>query len=70
MQPNSLAYDCSGYDVYLVGRCIWDHILKKTPKDFNIITSAEVKQVISVYIYVAFAFALNFILTSNLLFSL
>ncbi|KAG5067093.1 hypothetical protein JHK86_010824 [Glycine max] len=34
-----------GYDVYLVGGCVRDLILKKTPKDFDIITSAELKEV-------------------------
>ncbi|KHN31267.1 Putative poly(A) polymerase [Glycine soja] len=33
------------YDVYLVGGCVRDLILKKTPKDFDIITSAELKEV-------------------------
>ncbi|XP_030442655.1 uncharacterized protein LOC115664919 isoform X2 [Syzygium oleosum] len=34
-----------GYEVYLVGGCVRDLILKRTPKDFDIITSAELKQV-------------------------
>ncbi|KAL5543817.1 hypothetical protein UlMin_007601 [Ulmus minor] len=34
-----------GYDVYLVGGCVRDLILKRTPKDFDIITSAELKEV-------------------------
>ncbi|KAK6920456.1 tRNA nucleotidyltransferase/poly(A) polymerase, RNA and SrmB- binding domain [Dillenia turbinata] len=34
-----------GYQVYLVGGCVRDLILKQTPKDFDIITSAELKQV-------------------------
>lgn len=36
----------SGYEVYLVGGCVRDLILKRTPKDFDIITSAELKEVI------------------------
>ncbi|XP_031260953.1 uncharacterized protein LOC116119154 [Pistacia vera] len=43
-----------GYEVYLVGGCVRDLILKRTPKDFNIITSAKLKQVLSVYIRVMF----------------
>ena len=38
-----------GYDVYLVGGCVRDLILKKTPKDFDIITSAELKEVTYFY---------------------
>lgn len=34
-----------GYDVYLVGGCVRDLILQRTPKDFDIITSAELKEV-------------------------
>ncbi|KAL5552575.1 hypothetical protein UlMin_039976 [Ulmus minor] len=34
-----------GYDVYLVGGCVRDLILKRTPKDFDIITNAELKEV-------------------------
>ncbi|XP_048445684.1 poly(A) polymerase I isoform X3 [Pyrus x bretschneideri] len=34
-----------GYDVYLVGGCVRDLILNRTPKDFDIITSAELKEV-------------------------
>ncbi|KAI4330079.1 hypothetical protein MLD38_028387 [Melastoma candidum] len=34
-----------GYDVYLVGGCVRDLILKRIPKDFDIITSAELKEV-------------------------
>ncbi|XP_057423041.1 uncharacterized protein LOC130716979 isoform X2 [Lotus japonicus] len=38
-----------GYDVYLVGGCVRDLILKETPKDFNVITSAELKQVMRIF---------------------
>lgn len=34
-----------GYEVYLVGGCVRDLILKRTPKDFDIITTAELKEV-------------------------
>ncbi|BAT73149.1 uncharacterized protein HKW66_Vig0013880 [Vigna angularis] len=34
-----------GYDVYLVGGCVRDLVLKKTPKDFDIITSADLREV-------------------------
>ncbi|XP_057419592.1 uncharacterized protein LOC130713803 [Lotus japonicus] len=34
-----------GYDVYLVGGCVRDLILKQTPKDFDILTSADLKEV-------------------------
>ncbi|KAI8529272.1 hypothetical protein RHMOL_Rhmol12G0213000 [Rhododendron molle] len=33
-----------GFEVYLVGGCVRDLILKRTPKDFDIITSAELKE--------------------------
>ncbi|XP_039064835.1 CCA-adding enzyme-like [Hibiscus syriacus] len=38
-----------GYDVYLVGGCIRDLILKQTPKDFNIITTAQLIEVVSAF---------------------
>lgn len=34
-----------GFEVYLVGGCVRDLILKRVPKDFDIITSAELKDV-------------------------
>ncbi|PON77197.1 Poly A polymerase [Parasponia andersonii] len=34
-----------GYEVYLVGGCVRDLILKRTPKDYDIITTAELKEV-------------------------
>ncbi|KAI3759550.1 hypothetical protein L6452_07442 [Arctium lappa] len=34
-----------GYDVYLVGGCVRDLILKRTPKDFDVLTTAELKEV-------------------------
>jgi hypothetical protein len=37
----------AGYDVYLVGGCVRDLIMKKTPKDFDIITTADLRQVIT-----------------------
>ncbi|KAG8379491.1 hypothetical protein BUALT_Bualt07G0094000 [Buddleja alternifolia] len=38
-----------GFEVYLVGGCVRDLILKRTPKDFDIITSAELKEVMSTF---------------------
>ncbi|XP_054805876.1 uncharacterized protein LOC129308635 isoform X2 [Prosopis cineraria] len=38
-----------GYDVYLVGGCVRDLILKRTPKDFDIITSAELREVMRTF---------------------
>ncbi|CAO2818766.1 unnamed protein product [Amaranthus hypochondriacus] len=35
----------NGYDVYLVGGCVRDLILKRIPKDFDILTSAELREV-------------------------
>lgn len=34
-----------GYDVYLVGGCVRDLVMKKIPKDFDVITSADLRQV-------------------------
>ncbi|KAF0894830.1 hypothetical protein E2562_003714 [Oryza meyeriana var. granulata] len=39
------------YDVYLVGGCVRDIIMKKTPKDFDIITTADLRQVSSFNTY-------------------
>ncbi|CAD5180764.1 unnamed protein product [Musa acuminata subsp. malaccensis] len=33
------------YEVYLVGGCVRDLVMKKTPKDFDIITSADLREV-------------------------
>ncbi|KAI3780118.1 hypothetical protein L2E82_10032 [Cichorium intybus] len=38
-----------GYDVYLVGGCVRDLVLKRTPKDFDILTSAELKEVMRAF---------------------
>ncbi|KAL2935555.1 Poly(A) polymerase I [Bienertia sinuspersici] len=35
----------NGYEVYLVGGCVRDLVLKRIPKDFDILTSAELRQV-------------------------
>jgi tRNA nucleotidyltransferase/poly(A) polymerase len=32
--------------VYLVGGCVRDLILKKTPRDFDVLTTADLRQVI------------------------
>lgn len=34
-----------GFDAYLVGGCVRDLLLKKTPKDFDVVTTAGLKQV-------------------------
>ncbi|KAJ6837288.1 putative poly(A) polymerase I [Iris pallida] len=34
-----------GYEVYLVGGCVRDLILKKVPKDFDILTTADLREV-------------------------
>ncbi|KAL3575518.1 hypothetical protein D5086_023619 [Populus alba] len=39
----------NGYEVYLVGGCVRDLILKRIPKDFDIITSAELKEVVRAF---------------------
>ncbi|XP_023527892.1 uncharacterized protein LOC111790975 [Cucurbita pepo subsp. pepo] len=38
-----------GYEVYLVGGCVRDLILRRIPKDFDIITSAELKEVRKIF---------------------
>ncbi|XVE56505.1 hypothetical protein DITRI_Ditri04bG0015800 [Diplodiscus trichospermus] len=38
-----------GYDVYLVGGCVRDLVLKRTPKDFDIITTAELREVMRTF---------------------
>ncbi|KAG7551666.1 tRNA nucleotidyltransferase/poly(A) polymerase RNA and SrmB- binding domain [Arabidopsis thaliana x Arabidopsis arenosa] len=38
-----------GHDVYLVGGCVRDLILKRTPKDFDILTSAELREVVRTF---------------------
>ncbi|XVF49533.1 hypothetical protein PTKIN_Ptkin04bG0020300 [Pterospermum kingtungense] len=38
-----------GYEVYLVGGCVRDLILKRTPKDFDIITTAELREVVRAF---------------------
>ncbi|KAL8160103.1 hypothetical protein V2J09_001640 [Rumex salicifolius] len=35
-----------GYEVYLVGGCVRDLILKRIPKDFDVITSAQLREVV------------------------
>jgi hypothetical protein len=55
----------AGYDVYLVGGCVRDLILKQTPKDFDIITSAELKEVFFFYSIFLF-YCLNYLWTCSL----
>lgn len=38
-------YDFPGFQVYLVGGCVRDLILDRIPKDFDVITTAELKEV-------------------------
>lgn len=38
-----------GYEVYLVGGCVRDLILRRIPKDFDIITSAQLKEVRKIF---------------------
>lgn len=38
-----------GFDVYLVGGCVRDLLLKRVPKDFDVITSAELKEVLRTF---------------------
>ncbi|KAJ4728866.1 putative Poly(A) polymerase [Melia azedarach] len=38
-----------GYEVYLVGGCVRDLILRRIPKDFDILTSAELKEVVRAF---------------------
>ncbi|XP_027768087.1 uncharacterized protein LOC114074378 [Solanum pennellii] len=40
-----LASDGKGFEVYLVGGCVSDLILDRTPKEFYILTSAELKEI-------------------------
>lgn len=50
----------AGFEVYLVGGCVRDLILKRTPKDFDIITSAELKEVPNSLVVTAFYSFSNF----------
>lgn len=34
-----------GFDAYLVGGCVRDLILKRPPKDFDVLTTADLKEV-------------------------
>ncbi|XP_010550754.1 PREDICTED: uncharacterized protein LOC104821535 [Tarenaya hassleriana] len=38
-----------GFEVYLVGGCVRDLILKRIPKDFDILTSAELREVVRTF---------------------
>lgn len=40
---------CVGFDVYLVGGCVRDLILNRTPKDFDVLTTAELKEVMKTF---------------------
>ncbi|KAK4395545.1 Poly(A) polymerase I [Sesamum angolense] len=50
--PTRVVLNClkrRGFEVYLVGGCVRDLILKRIPKDFDIITSAELKEVMRTF---------------------
>ncbi|KAI3727093.1 hypothetical protein L1987_66902 [Smallanthus sonchifolius] len=42
---DSVIFNEGGFDAYLVGGCVRDLILKRTPKDFDVLTTAELKEV-------------------------
>ncbi|KAL0355026.1 UNVERIFIED_CONTAM: Poly(A) polymerase I [Sesamum radiatum] len=51
-RPTRVVLNClkrRGFEVYLVGGCVRDLILKRIPKDFDIITSAELKEVMRTF---------------------
>ena len=37
----------TGFEAYLVGGCVRDLLLKRAPKDFDVITTASLKQVLA-----------------------
>lgn len=37
---------CAGFKAYLVGGCVRDLLLNRKPKDYDIITTAKLKQVV------------------------
>uniref|UniRef100_A0A7C9AQG6 Polynucleotide adenylyltransferase n=1 Tax=Opuntia streptacantha TaxID=393608 RepID=A0A7C9AQG6_OPUST len=39
----------NGYEVYLVGGCVRDLILKRVPKDFDILTTAELREIVDIF---------------------
>ncbi|KAI3947783.1 hypothetical protein MKX01_034448 [Papaver californicum] len=45
----------NGYDAYLVGGCVRDLILKRIPKDYEVITTADLKQAVFTVIVSSFA---------------
>ncbi|KAE9453622.1 hypothetical protein C3L33_14492, partial [Rhododendron williamsianum] len=48
-----------GFEVYLVGGCVRDLILKRTPRDFDIITSAELKEASICHVFVCVLIAVG-----------
>nr|XP_043612721.1 poly(A) polymerase I isoform X2 [Erigeron canadensis] len=44
-----MCFEKKGYEVYLVGGCVRDLVLKRTPKDFDILTTAELKEVMRAF---------------------
>ena len=39
----------AGFEAYIVGGCVRDMLLKKEPNDFDITTSAEPQEIISLF---------------------
>jgi tRNA nucleotidyltransferase/poly(A) polymerase len=37
----------TGFEAYLVGGCVRDLLLKRAPKDFDVITTASLQQVLA-----------------------
>jgi putative nucleotidyltransferase with HDIG domain len=45
----TMAIDSAGYEAYLVGGCVRDMLLSKTPKDWDITTSAKPEQIQTIF---------------------
>ncbi len=48
-----------GYEAYLVGGCVRDLLLKRSPKDFDVATSAHPEEVRELFHSRSFMFALD-----------
>lgn len=53
---NFLVLHISGFEAYLVGGCVRDLVLKRIPKDFDVITTANLKQVWVTMFFFSFSF--------------
>ena len=40
-----ISLQCLGFEAYLVGGCVRDLLLNRAPKDFDVITTAGLRQV-------------------------